>query len=70
MRLVVYNSLQIYLFGFSILYSPKESCEINHIVQALCGIITNVLAWIPLGLDNSRVDTEQSFIGVVVIVKS
>ena len=32
--------------------SPKESYDANHIVSALpalCGIITNVLAWIPLG---------------------
>ena len=43
MRLVAYNSFQIHLFGF------KESYGTNHIVSALpdlCGILTNVLAWI------------------------
>ena len=45
MRLVAYNSFQIHLFGF------KESYGTNHIVSALpdlCGILTNVLAWILL----------------------
>ena len=46
MQLVSYNSFQIHLFCF------KESYDTNYIVPALpalCGIITNVLAWILLG---------------------
>ena len=46
MQLVSYNSFQMHLFCF------KESYDTNYIVPALpalCGIITNVLAWILLG---------------------